>query len=532
MIIRNLFRCLFVAATVTWGLTAAAQTPSVLKIALDGEIKILDPITTVNYRTRDLAYMVFDMLIAMDSKGNFKPQMLESFDVSPDRMKYTFKLRPGLEFSDGTEVTPEDCIASIKRWATRDGLGKQMMSNTKALEVVDKRTFTLELAKPFGYVIEALGKPSSNVPVIMPARLANLDASKPVPELVGSGPFVFRKDLWVPGNKMVLEKNKRYQPRPEPADGFAGGKKVYIDRLELLVMPDPATKVAALQSGELDYVQQVPFDLLPALKSARGVSLETVMGLGDYLLVARPNHLQPPFNNLKARQALQAIIDQAQILAGIGAVPGLMAECFSVYSCSARYTSTAGTESIKVPNIERAKALLKESGYKGEKVVVLHATDVLTIHLLSTILEDLMTKAGFNVEVEASDWATVSQRRFNKEPVEKGGWSLLPNEWFGFDVASPLTHYGIAYNCTDGYPGWSCDEETTNLLKQFAVEMDESKRQVLADKIQSRAHETVSIVVAGQFTFSNAYRSNVKDLLSVGIPVFWNARKEGARASK
>ena len=118
MTIRNLFRCLFVAATVTWGLAAAAQTPSVLKIALDGEIKILDPITTVNYRTRDLAYMVFDMLIAMDSKGNFKPQMLESFDVSPDRMKYKFTLRPGLEFSDGTEVTSDDCIASIKRWAT------------------------------------------------------------------------------------------------------------------------------------------------------------------------------------------------------------------------------------------------------------------------------------------------------------------------------------------------------------------------------------------------------------------------------
>ncbi|MCX7143992.1 MAG: ABC transporter substrate-binding protein [Proteobacteria bacterium] len=528
MTARTLIQHLFAAAALMSSLAATAQAPSTLKVVLDGEIKIVDPIATVNYRTRDLAYMVFDMLIATDSKGNYKPQMLESFAVSRDRMRYTFTLRPGLEFSDGAPVTAEDCVASIKRWAARDGLGGQMMASTKALKVVDKSTFTLELAKPFGYVIEAIGKPSSNVLAIMPARIASLDASKPISELVGSGPFVFRKDLWVAGNKMVLEKNKRYRPRPEPADGLAGGKQVHIDRLELLVMPDPATKVAALQVGEVDYVQQVPFDFMPILKSNKEISLSTVRGIGDYLAVARPNHAQPPFNNLKVRQALQVLVDQPQVLAGLGAIPELMTECHSVYSCSTKYKTNAGTDSFRQPNLERAKALLKEAGYKGEKVVVLHTTDVQTIHLLSTVLEEQMRKAGFNVEVQAADWATVSQRRFNKEVVEKGGWSLLPNQWFGFDVASPLTHYGIAYNCTNGYPGWSCDEETTRLLAQFTAEMEESKRQALADKLQVRAHESVSIVVAGQYTFSNAYRSNLKGLLAVGIPVFWNVEKVSA----
>ncbi len=523
-ITRFIRRCVAIAATSAL-LATTVHAQSVLKVVLDGEIQVIDPISTTNYRTRDLAYMVFDMLIAMDSKGNYKPQMLESFTMSPDRMKYSFKLRPGLEFSDGTPVTAEDCVASIKRWASRDGLGKQMMASTKALTVVDKSNFTLELAKPFGYVIEALGKPSSNIPVMMPARLAATDPAKPVAELIGSGPFVFRKDLWVPGDRMVLEKNTRYKPRSEPADGLAGGKRPLVDRIEIIAMPDPATKVAALQSGEIDYVQNVPFDFMPILKKAKNISLDAGKGLGNMMVAARPNHTQPPFNNIKMRQALQALVDQSSTLAALGATPDLVTQCQSMFMCNAPYTSTAGTQELMKPSIEKAKALMKEAGYKGEKVVVLHATDVLTIHLSATVLEDSMRKAGFNLDVQASDWATVAQRRFNKEPVEKGGWSLMPLQWVGFDLGTPLTHYGIAYNCTNGYAGWSCDEETTKLLAQFTVETDEAKRKALVDQIQKRAHETVSVVLGGQFTLSSAYRSNLKGVLSVGIPVFWNIQK-------
>jgi peptide/nickel transport system substrate-binding protein len=524
MLIAKSVRRLVAIAASSLLLAAAAHAQSVLKVVLDGEVHVVDPIATTNYRTRDLAYMVFDMLVAMDSKGNYKPQMLESWTLSPDRSKYTFKLRPGLEFHDGSPVTAEDCVASIKRWAARDGLGKQMMAHTKALAVVDKSTFTLELAKPFGYVIEALGKPSSNVLAIMPARLAATDPAKPVPELVGSGPFVFRKDLWVTGNKMVLEKFAKYKPRTEAPDGLAGGKKPLVDRIELLVMPDPATKAAALQSGEVDYVQNVPFDFIPTLKSARNVKLDTAAGLGSMMVAARPNHAQPPFNNPKIRQALQALVDQDAILAALGATPELVTKCQSLFMCNAPYTSTAGTQQLK-PNVEKAKALLKEAGYKGEKVVVLHATDILTIHLSATVLEDLMRKAGFNVDVQASDWATVAQRRFNKEPVEKGGWSLMPLQWVGFDLGTPLTHYGIAYNCTNGYAGWSCDEELTHLLTQFTAETDEGKRKAIIDQIQRRTHENVSVVLGGQFTLSTGYRSNLKGLLFPGIPVFWNVQK-------
>jgi len=250
---------------------ASAQTT--LKAVLNGEVHLIDPIATTNYRTRDFAYLVWDVLIAVDSKGNYRPQMLESFSASPDNMSYTFTLRPGLKWSDGTPVTSQDCIASIKRWAARDALGKQLIARTKALTATSDTTFTLELEKPFGFVIQSLGKPGSNVPVMMPERLAQTDPTKPVEEVIGSGPFIFKKDEWVPGDRMVFEKNPHYTPRDEPADGLAGGKHVYVDRVELITMPDSATAVAALQTGEIDYIQRLSFDYLPILEQNPDVVL-------------------------------------------------------------------------------------------------------------------------------------------------------------------------------------------------------------------------------------------------------------------
>lgn len=524
----SLLRTIGLTASLLLASVSTAHAQKTLKAVMDAELQVLDPIATTSYVTRTFAYLVYDTLIAMDSKGDYKPQMLESFSASADRMTYTFKLRDGLEWSDGAPVTAEDCVASIKRWAARDGLGKMMMAATASISVVDSKTFTLKLAKPFGFVIEALGKPSSNVPVMMPARIAaNADPAKPVAEVIGSGPFVFKKEQWVPGSRAVFEKNPRYKPRSEPADGLAGGKNVYIDRLEMVSLPDSASKIAALQAGEIHYLQYTPFDFINVLKRNSNIVLDGGTGLANFMGAMRPNHLQPPFNNVKVRQALQALMVQKDFQSAIG-LPAdmLLPECLSVFMCNSTYSSTAGTENLKNPGVEKAKRLLKEAGYKGEKVVVLHSTDVPTIHLSATVIEELMKQAGFNVEVAASDWSTVAQRRWSKEPTDKGGWSLLPLIWAGHDLGSPLTHYGVAYNCTDGYAGWSCDEETKKLLEQFTVETDLAKRKALADGLQKRVHEDVSVVLWGQYVSPSAYSKSLSGLLSTGIPLFWNVKMQ------
>lgn len=507
---------------------AAAQTPSTLRVVLDGEVQVTDPIATQAYITRTFAYLVYDTLIAVDSKGDYKPQMLQSFDVSADKMNYTFRLRPGLKWSDGTPVTAKDCVASLKRWASRDGSGKQMMASTKSLTVVDDQTFTLELSAPFGWVIESIGKPSSNVPVMMPERLASLPATAPVPEVMGSGPWTFKKSEWVPGNRMVFEKNPHYVPRSEPADGLAGGKRALVDRVEFLVMPDPAGKVAALQTGEVDFVQSVPMDFVKVLQSNKDVVVSPVPPLGAYMAGAVMNTTQPPFNNPKVRRAMEALMIQKDILAGLGAPPGYFTECWSIFTCGTTYANTAGSSHLKLASVERAKTLLKESGYRGEKVVVLHATDVHTIHLISTVIEDLMRRAGFNVEVAPMDWPLIAKRRYNREPVEKGGWSLMPARFAGFDQSNPLTNYATAFNCqADSFTGWYCDEQMKPLLAKFSSTTDMEARKKLAAEMQERVFSVGNFVSGGQFTVADAHRANLKGVLSVGIPVFWNIQKQG-----
>jgi peptide/nickel transport system substrate-binding protein len=182
---------------------ALAQSQKVLKFIPQADLRILDPISTTAYITRNHGYMVYDTLFAMDEKFQVKPQMVDKFDVSKDQLTYTFTLRDGLKFHDGQPVRSADCIASIDRWSKRDALGQKLAEATESWSAVDDKTFRLKLKKPFPLTLEALAKPSSNVPFIMPERIAKTDPFKNIDDPIGSGPFKFVKAEWVPGNKVV-----------------------------------------------------------------------------------------------------------------------------------------------------------------------------------------------------------------------------------------------------------------------------------------------------------------------------------------
>src|SRR5438045_3706652 len=242
----------FVLALVLASSSVSAQE-KVLKFIPQADLRILDPITTTAYITRNHGYMVYDTLFATDAKFQVQPQMLEKYDLSKDGLTYTFTLRDGLKFHDGQTVKPADCIASGERWAKRDALGQKLAEFTDSWKAVDDKTFTLKLKKPFPLALEALAKPSSNVPFIMPERIAKTDASTNITEAIGSGPFKFVKEEWVPGSKVVYVRNTDYVPRKEPPSWAAGGKVVKVDRVEWLYIPDSATAAAAINAGEVDW---------------------------------------------------------------------------------------------------------------------------------------------------------------------------------------------------------------------------------------------------------------------------------------
>ena len=215
-----------IAAFATTGLVSGAAAQTVLRAKVHADLKNTDPIWTTAYITRNFGYMVYDTLFAMDADFNVQPQMAESYEVSDDGKVYTIKLRPGLKWHDGSPVTSEDCIASIARWGKRDGMGQQLAAVTASMDVVDDSTFKIVLTEPWGLLLQALGKMSSNVPFMMTKEMAATDPFEQVPEINGSGPFKFIKEEWVPGAKVVFAKNEDYVPRSEPASGAAGARVV------------------------------------------------------------------------------------------------------------------------------------------------------------------------------------------------------------------------------------------------------------------------------------------------------------------
>lgn len=510
---------LFAAAALVAAI-ASAQAQSTLRVRPFGDLKGIDPITNSDYMARNHGYMVYDTLFAMDEKLQIKPQMLQGHTVSADGLTYTFALRDGLKFHDGGAVTSADVVASLKRWGERDGLGQQLMARTADLVAVDAKTTRLTLREPWGLVLDALGKPSSNVPFIMPERIAKTPATTNITDPIGSGPFIMKKDEWVPGSKIVYVKNAAYVPRAEEPSGLAGGKRVNVDRVEWLNMPDAQTAANAVQAGELDIFEEVPADMLKSLGSKPNVKLAAQDSLGVQA-VFRMNSTQPPFDNPKVRAAVLAAVDQEMFLRAAVDDPKLYKVCPSFYMCTSPYYTNAGWPK---PDMARAKQLLKESGYKGEPVVVLHGNEGLT-NIFSLVAEQMMRDMGMKVDAQNMDWGTLTARRTSKNPPSAGGWSLFISAPTGADMMDPLGHLGLRSNCEKAWFGWPCDEQIEKLRTSFASVSDMGKRAEIAKAVQTRALETLPYVPLGQLNLVRAHSAKLSGILNAAIPVYWNIRK-------
>jgi peptide/nickel transport system substrate-binding protein len=514
------------AAALAGGARSQARAQP-LRFVVNVGLQNLDPISSPSFVTRNFAYLVFDTLVAMDSAGNYRPQMLEGWETGADGLTWTFRLRPGLEFHDGTKVTAEDAVASLKRWGGRDSIGRRLIAATAELAASDERVFVLKLARPFGGVLEALGKPSVHVPFIMPARIANgTPPAQQVREIVGSGPFIFEREGWVPGERAQFRRNPRYVPRDEPADGLAGGKAAKVERVEMMTLSDPGLRVAALQTGEVDYLEYAPVDYLPRLRSNRSVTIARAGGQAELMYAASLNHHLPPFNNVLVRRAVQHVLDREEILAAVGFGPGLgQPDCTSLFMCGATYSSTNGSDLIARPSLDRARELLRQAGYDNERVVLLHPADSPLLNPFGQVLIDRMKRAGFNVDVHAADWATHAQRWVQRQPLDQGGWSIVPVVYTGFDLANPLSNMGVGFNCTDNQPWGYCDAALTPAIAAFEAEGDPARRKALAGELQKLAFEAATFPIAGQFRSPAVWRSDLRGVIDFGFPVIWNIEK-------
>jgi peptide/nickel transport system substrate-binding protein len=502
---------------------AAGKT---ITAVMHSDLRVIDPSMTTAYITRDHGYMVYDTLLATDSHFKIQPQMAD-WKVSDDKLTYTFTLRDGLKWHDGAPVTAEDCVASLKRWGKADGMGQKLMDFTASLEATDAKTITLKLKEPYGLVLESIGKPSSLVPFMMPKRLAETPVGTPIPEQIGSGPFKFVKAEFQPGVKVVYEKNTDYVPRKEPADWTSGAKVVKVDRVEWITMADAQTAVNALQSGEIDFLEAPSFDILPVLSANPELKLETLNKLG-YQTLGRMNFLFPPFDNVKVRRAAFLAMNQKDVLDALVGNPEYYKICGAVFVCGTPLATEAGSESlVKGNGMAEAKKLLAESGYDGTPVVLLAPGDVLALKAQPIVAAQLLREAGFKVDVVATDWQSVVQRRATQKPPKEGGWNMFFTNWVGADVVNPVVNVSISgRGKVGGWFGWPEDAKMEAMRDAFARSSSPEEQKKIASDVQKEVYDQVIYIPLGQYFLPSAWRKSLTGVLDgPATPLFWNVDK-------
>jgi peptide/nickel transport system substrate-binding protein len=402
-----------------------------------------------------------------------------------------------------------------------------MMEAVAAIKPVDDKTFAINLKTPFPLLINALGKLSSNVPFMMPERLAETDPFKQIPEAVGSGPFKFVKAEWVPGNKAVFVKNTEYVPRKEPPSFASGGKVAKVDRVEWLYIPDSATASAALNAGEVDWYEQPPTDLLPVFAGNPDVVVATVDPLGNQGIL-RFNHVQPPFDNLKLREAVLNLVDQKEYMQAAAGDPKYWKTCVALFGCGTPLATQAGAEALlKAPDPAKAKELIADSGYRGEKIVLLDATDQPIVHGQALVTLALLKEAGLNVELQAMDWGTLITRRASKAPIGQGGWNIFHTWTSAPDLLSPAVDAALRANDGKAWFGWPTDPKLEGLIDQWFKAPDFAAQKKLAAEIQTEAYQgDVPYVPTGQFVVPTAYRKNLHGIIIAPVVFFWNVEKD------
>jgi peptide/nickel transport system substrate-binding protein len=407
----------------------------------------------------------------------------------------------------------------------RDAFGGTLRTYTDELVAVDDNTFRFRLNKPFGILPDALAHPLAAPLFIMPERIAIPDASKPVTEMIGSGPLKWIAGDFIPGQRAAYEKNTAYVPRDEKPDGASGGKIVYFDRIEWQTIADAGTAAAALQAGEIDWWESASFDLIEILKTNKNVKVTTADP--GFVLLARFNNGTAPFNNPALRRVVASAVTQSDVTQSVvGADPELQSECYSMYNCKLPGMAQPGKGLMGGKKDYKALAeQVKKAGYNGEKIVLFKVTDNVLTSPVSPVILDVMQKIGMNVEMQSVDLNTMVSRRQSQAPVSEGGWSMLITQTGSAVTANPVVDVILRGQGLKGFPGNYDDPQLETMIADWIGMDDEKDRIAQTNKIQDRLFENMPIIPLGGISMQTAFRSDLTGYVPGTATVPWGMRR-------
>ncbi|MEJ1975414.1 MAG: ABC transporter substrate-binding protein [Acetobacteraceae bacterium] len=503
---------------------ARAQAATTLKFVPYADLALLDPIVSA-FVTRNHVMMVFDTLFSLDAAGLVQPQMLEGSIVENDGTLWTLTLRDGLTFHDRTPVLGRDVVASIKRWWAIDAFGQALAAATDELSAPSDKTIQFRLKHRFDLLPYALCHPTNIMAAIMPERLARTPPTARLTEMVGSGPYRYLASERVAGARNVYAKFEHYVPRSEGSPSFCAGPRVaYFDRVEWLTTPDPATQVSALQSGEVDWVEQPLMDLVPSLRANHALKVEVVetKGIIGFL---RFNQLFPPFDNPAIRRAVLKAVRQREFMEAVVGNNASYNDHTGVFAPGTPMASDAGMEVLNgTHDPADIKREIIQAGYKGERVVYLAVSDVPRINAIAEVGADMLRKIGMNVDEVSTDWGTVVQRSVSRQPIDKGGWNMFASFTGGYDMSSPGSAQLLRANGAHAYNGWPDSPKLEALRDAWFATSDLAAQKAIARQIQLQAFQDVPFLPVGSYYQPTAYRSDLTGMMK-GLILFTNLRR-------
>ncbi len=491
----------------------------------EADVTIVDPIWTTATVTRNHGYLVFDTLYGQNDAFAMEPQMVAGHTVEEDGTLWRLTLREGLRFHDGEPVRAQDVVPSVRRFAARDAFGRALMDATAELRVASDQVVEFRLHHPFPLLPNALGKSGTIMPAIMPERLAVTDPNKQVTEMVGSGPFTFAADEHVSGSQVVYKKFAGYVPRPDGSASFTAGPKVaHVDRVEWHVIPDPATSLAALMGGEVDWWQEITPDQLPLLRRGKDMAsrqLDPGGGIG----ILRFNSLYPPFDNPAIRRALLGAVDQAEFMTAVaGDDRTLWKDRVGVFSPGTPMANEAGIEVLTSPrDLDRVRRAIKEAGYGGERVVLMTPANYPGTNPLGIVAADVMTRVGLNVDLQSIDWGTLVQRRASRNPIDKGGWSAFVTFLNGTNNFDPAGQLGIRGNGDKAWFGWPTAPKLEEARDAWFAASDLAGQKAACVALQLQFWQDAPYLPLGVEYATTAFRRGVTGMRS-GFPQFYDIR--------
>ena len=479
-----------------------------LSVAITGTPPNLDPHVDSSFLTQEVAWHIYEGLWTIDSAYQAQPMLAESSSYDEKSKTLTIELRDDVVFHDGSAFDSADVVASLERWQKLASYGAMFSDLVKHIEAAGEHQVQLTLTRNTPVIEQLLAFPNQQA-AIMPSEVIEDAGDQPIDEPVGTGPY--QLDDFAPDQHIRMTRFDDYQSLSEPADGLAGAREPQYETLELVPTPEVSVRRDAVVTGQVDVAEGLSPDMHEAVESEPTVEPAVVKPYWWPMAVF--DKTEAPFDDARARQAFMSALDMEPIMqAAFGSETFYRLQPGILFPEQDGWGSDAGSDVYNQPDVEEAQQLLDDSAYDGQTLTWLTTREYDYMYTIATVAKQQLEEAGFNIELEVVDYATIVERR------EK------PEEYDIFSGATTFTADPGIWPCWDeSWAGQWKDPKKDQLVAKLNTTMDPEARQQVWEELQSYFYQQVPIVKFGDYFQLSASNETVSGVEGTPFPAYWNA---------